>query len=127
MLGLRLQRQHCRRKHCLKKDSCFQKAPNVSKNLIENSKLGQKLRKIAYPFAPLAVSYTVLSLYTVLSRALVVTRAMSPIVSGGPGAQVCELLRQAGVPVTQKVYAGIDHACCPEQMDDLVLFLRRLL
>ena len=43
------------------------------------------------------------------------------------GVKVCELLRQAGVPVTQKVYTGIDHACCPEQMDDLVLFLRRLL
>ena len=40
------------------------------------------------------------------------------------GAKVCELLRQVGVPVTQKVYAGIDHACCPEQINDLVLFLR---
>jgi len=43
------------------------------------------------------------------------------------GQKVCDVMREARVPVTQKVYKGMNHACCPEQIDDLKLFLRRQL
>ena len=41
------------------------------------------------------------------------------------GGQLATILRQSGVPVTQRTEYAMDHECCEEQLDDLKAFLRR--